>query len=292
MSNNVYLENPADTNQLPNYPIECFYNEVTPEMGSSLVHWHLFCEMICIHEGGIKVNVGDKSITLNAGDVIYVHPQQVHEAINYYDGITCMTLLKFDTSLLLSEQNLEAELSFLRPFLIQSGYKCLTFQNVIHKIEPLLKNLVLEETNRTFGFEFRMRTLICSLIASLSDELSAFPINQKILTDQEQLYFTHLLQYISEHFGEDNLSEKALDICHLSYSNFAVKFKRLYGKTFSEYINHVRIAYAQQLLINTKDPVAEIGEKCGYHDAGYFSRIFSKLTGVSPLHFRQNQCLS
>lgn len=292
MQKTIFLENPASTKQIPNYPIECFYNEVTPDMGSSLLHWHFFCELICIHAGKIKVNVGEKTITLNAGDIIYIHPQQVHEAINYYDGITAMTLLKFDTSLLLSESNFEAEQSYLRPFLSQSGYKCLTFQNITHKIEPLLKNLVAEETSRTFGYEFRMRNLICSLISSLADTLSPFPVQQAIMSEQERLQFTQLSQYISDHFNEDNLTEVALKICHLSYSNFAIKFKRLFGKTFTEYINHVRIAYAQQLLINSNDSIAEIAEKCGYHDACYFSRIFSKLTGISPLVFRQNHCFS
>ena len=53
------------------------------------------------------------------------------------------------------------------------------------------------------------------------------------------------------------------------------------------YLTNLRMHKAQQLLIN--DPslsVRQIGEMCGYHDQGYFSRIFKKHTGKSPLEFR------
>lgn len=80
--------------------------------------------------------------------------------------------------------------------------------------------------------------------------------------------------------------EKALEICNLSYSNFAAKFKRTFGTTFTAYLNHVRIANARRLLLNSSDSIASIAEACGYHDAGYFSRTFHKIAGVSPTEFR------
>ena len=80
--------------------------------------------------------------------------------------------------------------------------------------------------------------------------------------------------------------EQALEICNLSYSNFAAKFKRMYGKTFTEYLNHIRIASARQMLLNSSDSVSLVSESCGYHDPGYFSRIFRRITGVSPLAYR------
>ena len=49
----------------------------------------------------------------------------------------------------------------------------------------------------------------------------------------------------------------------------------------------LRMSHAQRLLVHEPGlSVKQIGEMCGYHDQGYFSRIFKKHTGKSPLEFR------
>ena len=48
------------------------------------------------------------------------------------------------------------------------------------------------------------------------------------------------------------------------------------------------MSHAQKLLIHEPSlSVKQIGEMCGYHDQGYFSRIFKKYEGVTPSEFRE-----
>ena len=50
---------------------------------------------------------------------------------------------------------------------------------------------------------------------------------------------------------------------------------------------NIRMSHAQKLLIHEPSlSVKQIGEMCGYHDQGYFSRIFKKHTGKSPLEYK------
>ena len=115
MPESIFLENPESTNQIPNYPIEC-YRSTNPVKGStSLLHWHFCCEMVFVYEGQEIVNIGQKSLILNPGDIIYIHPQQVHEFVNGADSST-IVLLKFDTSLLLSQKSFDAEQEYWFPF--------------------------------------------------------------------------------------------------------------------------------------------------------------------------------
>ena len=46
---------------------------------------------------------------------------------------------------------------------------------------------------------------------------------------------------------------------------------------------------AKELLSETDMPVAAVGEKCGYTDSNYFSRIFRKSTGMTPTEFRRHR---
>ena len=44
---------------------------------------------------------------------------------------------------------------------------------------------------------------------------------------------------------------------------------------------------AKQLLENTTMPVEEISEQAGYSDASFFRRLFKRLTGLTPAHYRK-----
>ncbi len=288
MSELIYFENSTYTNQLPNYPLECFHSINPIQDSKSLLHWHFYCEMMFVYKGKEQVNIGGKNLTINSGDIIYIHPHLVHEIINVAE-LSEITILKFDTSLLFSQSQYEVEKQYWMPFLPESGFQCLTFENMVDEVKPLLDKLIEEEQSRFVGYEIRMRNLVCNILTILNDSLTRFGSqnSNNIISEKEQKQFNQMLQYIATHFYEEDLIQTALKICNLSYSNFAVKFKKMYGKTFSEHINSVRVYYAQQMLSGTDNSMSSISEACGYHDPCYFSRIFRKLTGITPLTYRQ-----
>lgn len=61
------------------------------------------------------------------------------------------------------------------------------------------------------------------------------------------------------------------------------------GLTVNDFVIEVRLARAQALLAETGLDVGQIAARVGYDDAAYFSRIFSRRTGVSPSAFRRQQ---
>lgn len=73
----------------------------------------------------------------------------------------------------------------------------------------------------------------------------------------------------------------------LSGNKFQNGFKSLYGKTANEYIQHVRLSLAAELLVNTDDTVQQIKYKIGFNSHSYFSFLFKKVFKVSPSAYRQ-----
>lgn len=57
--------------------------------------------------------------------------------------------------------------------------------------------------------------------------------------------------------------------------------------SYVEYLIHVRIEKAKELLLSTHMKSYEIAEKVGFIDDSYFSRTFKKITGVRPIEFRR-----
>lgn len=65
-------------------------------------------------------------------------------------------------------------------------------------------------------------------------------------------------------------------------------FKKHTGVSPQQFINDIRLSYARELLLTTDLKISEISERCGYENPFYFSRIFAKSIGCSPIQFKKN----
>jgi AraC-like DNA-binding protein len=81
---------------------------------------------------------------------------------------------------------------------------------------------------------------------------------------------------------------KASALIHLSESAFCKFFKRQTGKTFSDYVNTIRIGDACRMLTETDRTIADIAHATGFESITYFNRVFLRKKGVRPGDFRKN----
>lgn len=96
-----------------------------------------------------------------------------------------------------------------------------------------------------------------------------------------------LLDYLHKNYGQA-ISVKAMaEKMHMSSSALYPLFKKYTGHSPLEYLNDYRLAVASVLLLNSNRPVCEIAQEVGFHDAFYFSRLFSKKYRVSPIRYRK-----
>ena len=94
-------------------------------------------------------------------------------------------------------------------------------------------------------------------------------------------------EYIDLHYTEPGLSlHEVASHANLSASHFSVVFGQEAGQTFKEYLTEVRISKAKELLRMTALRSTDIAYQVGYNDPHYFSSVFKKNTGLSPIEFR------
>jgi YesN/AraC family two-component response regulator len=63
-------------------------------------------------------------------------------------------------------------------------------------------------------------------------------------------------------------------------------FKQELGLSPWDYLNRFRVQQAQELFRRTRGSVRQVADQVGFNDPKYFSRVFRKLTGLSPSEFR------
>lgn len=114
--------------------------------------------------------------------------------------------------------------------------------------------------------------------------------NQVIEVRQgEHTIILQIYKYIDTHFNEPLTLHEVAKEFHMSYSYLSTYFSHATNKGFNEYLNAVRIDKAKELLGNSDIPIAFIGEKVGYIDQSYFSKVFKKNVGQSPTAYRRNK---
>ena len=98
---------------------------------------------------------------------------------------------------------------------------------------------------------------------------------------------TDALSYIRSHHMQNLTLEDVAAQVYVSPYYLSHMFKEKLGVTFVEYLTRVRVEMAKNYLLNTQLPVAAIAERVGYEDAGYFGKVFKRLTGATPKQFRR-----
>jgi two-component system response regulator YesN len=113
-----------------------------------------------------------------------------------------------------------------------------------------------------------------------------------IATDRQYTYKNLVdmaKDYTKNHYHEGDITiNKVCGHLHISAGYFSSIFKKEAKMTFVNYLNHIRMEAAKELLRSTDMKALEIAEKVGYSDANYFSFSFRKNVGVSPKEYRNS----
>ena len=90
-------------------------------------------------------------------------------------------------------------------------------------------------------------------------------------------------------FQKDVSLDEVSRVANVSPYYFSKVFKEETGETFVEYLTGLRMEHAKNLLREKEKSIKQICVESGYSDPNYFSRIFKKMTGLSPLSCRNQQ---
>jgi AraC family transcriptional regulator len=152
------------------------------------------------------------------------------------------------------------------------------------KIDMLIRNLQTENDNKLFEEE----CLSALLVEILKEDHATRKIIQRIVsikqsTREEILKrLTVVTDYIYSSYDRDITLDELANIACLSKFHFLRLFKIAFQITPLQFITHVRMIRAKEILQRKKNAVKEVGRMLGFKDGSSFSRTFFNHYGVYP----------
>lgn len=161
-------------------------------------------------------------------------------------------------------------------------YVCIIRCCAVEKIDKYMKGIVTIQ-------EAKSLSEIKSFITEKANEIitANAPKNLKIYSS----LIKDTICVIDENIENENLSLRwiAKTILYTNVDYLGKLFKKETGKNFSHYVMEKRMEMAKSLIMEgKKDKIYEVAEKVGYgSNSQYFSQVFKKYTGVSPLEYKE-----
>lgn len=253
-------------------------------------HFHHGYELILIVKSAGRMYAGNKVMNYQEGEIYMFGPGLVH--------CFCNNSSPVDTG----EIAHAIIIQFTEDFIGKDF-----FDNVeLRKIKDLMQ---LSEYGIKFKwtsanadalfFQFRPNQQMKNLIILLQilDELSLRSSESvQLLTDDsskirykdaDSKKLESIFKYVLDNYHQHVDSKSAASLACMNEAAFCRYFKKRTTKTFSQFVNEIRISHATKLLIGTDTGIAEICYACGFDNISYFNRQFKIYQGKSPRDYRK-----
>jgi AraC-like DNA-binding protein/uncharacterized RmlC-like cupin family protein len=229
----------------------------------------------CVRGGG-WARIGDKKYTVSSGDFILLPANTPHEYAA--DEQTPWTIywmhFKGTSSLDFINMMLKRMGDYVAPVSFQ--------ENRLHLFEEIYTSV-----ERGYSTDN-----ICYASLSLQYFLGSccFDNNYNYqATHEKKDSITLCVNYLQKHLYKTLSLKEISEAVNLSVSHFAAIFKKNTGFSIIEYFNHLKTQKACQYLQFTDLRINEIADRLGIEDPYYFSRMFTKIVGVSPNKYRSRK---
>lgn len=260
-------------------------------------HSHDFLEIVFVAKGSGTTSIDGQRYPISRGDVYIINLGSEHsytavQGFEYYD-----ILVSPDFFSLKELREFDRLDGFYELFFLESMFrKEEGFRSHLHlsaretlEIELVVQRLNKELQERRNGYEILCKGLFLSLLAELCRHYTCqirVEKRETIMSGRKQA-IARVIEYIEEHYADSFDIKRLASLAYLSSSHFRSVFREHVGLSPLDFLNRHRLDKARELLKTTDLNVSEIAYKVGFHDPGYFARMFRRIEKKSPLVFRK-----
>lgn len=249
-------------------------------------HSHPELEIIAVRSGTMEIHTADEVYHLRAGDVLILGSSQPHLDLRKPNQFVDYVVVQFELGAFLDSNML--------PFLYM-------FQESVH---PLVRinawfrensefrqqfystviELQREYEQRQRGYEMAVNYLVkkCLFLLLRHDDDEVLEHNRSMNYAKLKVVF----DYVEANLSGKVTVEQASLLVNFSYTYFLKYFKQTTGMTFTDYVIHRRIKYAERLLLTEDLSIVQIAEQVGLPNLSHFYKLFKRVHHCSPKSYK------
>jgi len=249
-------------------------------------HWHFHpeFEIVYISHGKGKRHIANHISYYTEGDLIFLGPNlphfgfteemspgEIEIVVQMEEGFLGNTFFSLPEMTLINQ-------------LFERAKKGIIFKGETRKrVGELLISLLEEDS---FKKLIGLLNVLYMMASSNEYELLqvqgfSLEVNAQHLSRMESIY-----RYVDQNIGNEIQIETAAERVNLSLPAFCRYFKKLTGKTFTHFVNEVRIAKAASMLKEEHLSISDVCFSCGFNNLSYFNKQFKQITGFNPKAYR------
>ena len=256
-------------------------------------HYHTYIELLYCLRGDINIWINNTHYDFCTGDLVVINSNEVHVIEPNENRGGLYIIVRFDPEVLYVSTKDAFDIKYILPFILNSTtpQKVFKYKEIYNTEIPRLMHDAYDEYIRgEYGFELAIRSDICRIFVWILRYWNSMGIKMSgsdATTLEHIKIMQQVLGYMSEHYSENITASDMAKIANMSYSYFSKVFSKVTGRSFNDYLNFIRIAEAEKLLVSTDMNITEIAYETGFSSSSYFIKIFDKYKHASPMHFRK-----
>jgi len=264
MENYTYLQVKSWDTDVTVTDTEYIYRMKRPQGFAFSKDFQDYYTMALIIAGRAQYRFGKESITVQAGDILFVGKNTAYTArvVSKEPWEHIVIAFRADSS------GNFADLPVERVNRIQHN----------SRYRELFSQVFDVWSQCAFGYKIQTKALITQILFTLFSE----NVSRHFGASDALRSLKEAVDYMEQNYTQKITVEELARLGGYSASHFARQFTRVYGVSPIQYLNSVRILHAKNLLRTEQYTMTEVAQKCGFSNVYYFSRCFKQLTGTPP----------
>lgn len=229
--------------------------------------------------GDFVINIDFENNIVTAPAMVVIFPGQIHHIVSASNpsgwGIS------IEPALMDKEFQLIIERGFHQPLSLdkQSAFydHVITLMGQMEKLQAVANLYTIYATH----------SILDALLGLIAGEIAAVNTGSKTKANRGAIIEQAFIQLLKIHYKDWKQPAQYAAELSISVAHLYDTIKKITGESVSAYIQQYCMLEAKRLLFFTKFTVKEIGYQLGYEEPVYFGKLFKKVTGFTPLAFRQ-----
>ena len=257
------------------------------------LHTHDYIELAYVAEGEFRQRILGKDIVFSRGDLCLIDKNCLHQDY-LLDLPATILFLGIDNQMFTEVMNENVTTQKIISFLQAALLKQKDVQQYLHfhpsaddadELEDCLYLLLKELYHNRVGSHYICKGLLLRIFRILSTRY-VFSLSRDQRKTMNWIVFEEVAEYIQRNFTDVTIRDLT-NTFHYQEDYFNRLIKSKTGLTYSAYVQNIRLEKAAQLLTESAKSIDEISDIVGYHNKGYFYKIFQEKYGMTPSKYRK-----